>query len=74
MHVRVCVDCGEEYRPQITACADCGGRLEDRDDDGASGSSAGPADGETEEDGSPETDFTETVRELTPSGSSAPNS
>jgi hypothetical protein len=34
MHVRVCVDCGEEYRPEITACADCGGQLEDRHDDG----------------------------------------
>ena len=34
MHVRVCVECGEEYRPEITACADCGGRLEDRHDDG----------------------------------------
>lgn len=34
MHVRVCVECGEEYRPEIAACADCGGRLEDRHDDG----------------------------------------
>ena len=34
MHVRVCVECGEEYRPEIAACADCGGRLEDRQDDG----------------------------------------
>jgi len=34
MHVRVCVECGEEYRPEIVACADCGGRLEDRHDDG----------------------------------------
>jgi predicted amidophosphoribosyltransferase len=32
MHVRVCVECGEEYRPEITVCADCGGRLEDRTD------------------------------------------
>jgi hypothetical protein len=30
MHVRVCVDCGEEYRPEILVCADCGGALEDR--------------------------------------------
>ncbi len=30
MHVRVCVDCGEEYRPEIAQCADCGGDLEDR--------------------------------------------
>ena len=34
MHVRVCVECGEEYRPEIMACADCGGQLEDRHDDG----------------------------------------
>ena len=30
MHVRVCRDCGEEYRPEIASCADCGGTLEDR--------------------------------------------
>ena len=30
MHVRVCTDCGEEYRPDILICADCGGALEDR--------------------------------------------
>ncbi len=30
MHVRVCRDCGEEYRPEIVSCADCGGKLEDR--------------------------------------------
>jgi hypothetical protein len=28
-HVRVCKDCGEEYRPGIARCADCGGELED---------------------------------------------
>jgi hypothetical protein len=33
MHVRVCVECGEEYRPGIETCADCGGRLEDRPGD-----------------------------------------
>jgi predicted amidophosphoribosyltransferase len=32
MHVRVCVECGEEYRPEITVCADCGGALRDTDD------------------------------------------
>ena len=32
--MRICVDCGEEYRPEIAVCADCGGRLEDRTDDG----------------------------------------
>jgi hypothetical protein len=35
MHVRVCVECGEEYRPEIAVCADCGGALEDRHDDAA---------------------------------------
>lgn len=35
-HVRVCRDCGEEYRPEIVACADCGGDLEDvYEDEGA---------------------------------------
>jgi hypothetical protein len=29
MHVRVCRDCGEEYRPDVVRCADCGGELED---------------------------------------------
>ena len=30
VHVRVCRDCGEEYRPDVDRCADCGGELEDR--------------------------------------------
>jgi len=30
VHVRVCRDCGEEYRPGVVRCADCGGELEDR--------------------------------------------
>jgi predicted amidophosphoribosyltransferase len=29
IHVRVCRECGEEYRPDIATCADCGGELED---------------------------------------------
>jgi uncharacterized OB-fold protein len=29
VHVRVCRDCGEEYRPEVVRCADCGGDLED---------------------------------------------
>jgi uncharacterized OB-fold protein len=35
-YVRVCRDCGEQYRPGVAVCADCGGALEDRplDDDG----------------------------------------
>ncbi len=34
MHVRVCVDCGEEYRPEVARCADCGGELDNRHDEG----------------------------------------
>jgi hypothetical protein len=30
VHVRVCRDCGEEYRKTAVRCADCGGELEDR--------------------------------------------
>jgi hypothetical protein len=30
IHVRVCRDCGEEYRKEAVVCADCGGPLEDR--------------------------------------------
>jgi hypothetical protein len=35
-HVRVCRECGEEYRPVVDRCADCGGELEDvYEDEGA---------------------------------------
>jgi Double zinc ribbon len=34
-HVRVCRECGEEYRPDIVRCADCGGELEDVYEDAA---------------------------------------
>src|SRR5262245_18264083 len=35
MHVRVCPECEEEYRPDIAVCADCGATLVDRwEDDG----------------------------------------
>jgi hypothetical protein len=59
MHVRVCVECGEEYRPEIAACADCGGRLEDRHDDGDRTvlPAAEPADTGPE----PDAEFTESV-------------
>lgn len=30
MHVRVCRECGEEFRPGVALCSDCGGELEDR--------------------------------------------
>ena len=59
MHVRVCVECGEEYRPEITACADCGGRLEDRHDD--VDRSAVPATEPPEMGPEPDAEFTETI-------------
>jgi hypothetical protein len=30
MNVRVCPECGEEFRPEIVNCSDCGALLEDR--------------------------------------------
>ena len=42
-HVRVCRECGEEYRPEIVRCADCGGELEDRYDGEGEESLAHPA-------------------------------
>lgn len=33
MHVRRCRACGEEYRPEIATCVECGGPLEDVDDE-----------------------------------------
>ncbi len=30
--MRVCRECGEEFRPEAVVCSDCGGALEDRDD------------------------------------------
>lgn len=30
MHVRVCPECGEEFRPEIVHCSDCGALLVDR--------------------------------------------
>ena len=42
MHVRVCRDCGEQYRPEIARCSDCGGELADRyEDAGGSAVEAG---------------------------------
>ena len=29
-HVRICPDCGEEFRPEIVRCSDCGATLVDR--------------------------------------------
>jgi ribosomal protein L32 len=47
VHVRVCRDCGEEYRPGVVRCADCGGELEDRFDGEAE--SATPVSGRRDE-------------------------
>jgi hypothetical protein len=33
MHVRVCRECDEEYRPDISVCADCGAELVDHYED-----------------------------------------
>jgi hypothetical protein len=30
MHTRYCVNCEQEFRPEILRCSDCGGDLEDR--------------------------------------------
>lgn len=60
MHVRVCVECGEEYRPEIVVCVDCGGQLEDRHDDGDRTvvlPAAEPADTSPQ----PDAEFTESV-------------
>jgi hypothetical protein len=52
VHVRVCRECGEEYRPDIALCADCGGDLVDRYEDehgrpiGLTADEPGPAEAE----------------------------
>jgi DNA-directed RNA polymerase subunit RPC12/RpoP len=49
MLVRVCPECGEEFRPEIVACSDCGATLEDRfdeqDDPAVTAGMPGGADG-----------------------------
>jgi hypothetical protein len=52
--VKVCRDCGEEYRPEIERCADCGGELVAGDlaEDGHPRSRSGP-DAEAEDDRPP---------------------
>jgi hypothetical protein len=42
MHVRYCVSCEEEFRPEIVRCSDCGGDLEDRYEE-ENGEGRGPA-------------------------------
>ena len=50
VHVRVCVDCNEEYRPEVARCADCGGDLQDRHDDEGSGEASTLAHADTDFD------------------------
>jgi predicted amidophosphoribosyltransferase len=39
MHIRYCVTCEQEFRPEILRCSDCGGDLEDRyEEDAGEGS------------------------------------
>lgn len=42
MNYRVCRDCGEEFRPEIARCSDCGGELSEVYEEG-SGPVASPA-------------------------------
>jgi hypothetical protein len=45
VHTRYCTNCGEEFRPEILRCSDCGGELEDRyEDEDAEGEPSVPAD------------------------------
>jgi ribosomal protein L32 len=46
-HVRVCRECGEEYRPHVVRCADCGGELEDHYEGEGEAKLAHPAPEET---------------------------
>jgi len=41
MHVRYCVNCEQEFRPEILRCSDCGGDLEDRYEDEDAGLARG---------------------------------
>ena len=43
MHVRVCPECGEEFRPEIARCSDCGAALQDRWEDEGAGQPSAPA-------------------------------
>ena len=44
MRVRVCAECGEEFRPDVVQCSDCGGPLVDQwDGDAEEGEGAEPS-------------------------------
>jgi len=57
VHVRVCPECGEEFRPEIVLCSDCGATLVDRwdEDEGASSSAAPPPTAEPHREEAPGT-------------------
>ena len=57
MIVKVCLDCGEEYRPDILTCADCGGELEPRDDEARASWSAPGGEPRGEPDDRPPGDY-----------------
>jgi len=48
MHVRVCPECGEEFRPEIVTCSDCGATLVDEwEGEGGAGETDAPPPRET---------------------------
>src|SRR4029079_9217687 len=50
MHVRICPECDEEYRPEIVTCVDCGATLEDRYENEDDEEREGPAGHESRDD------------------------
>jgi hypothetical protein len=56
VHVRVCPECDEEFRPEIVRCSDCGATLVDRwDEEGASSNPAPPSTAEPRAEEAPGT-------------------
>jgi predicted amidophosphoribosyltransferase len=49
-HIRTCPDCGEEFRPEIVRCSDCGAELVDSHDDLPRHETAEPPEPEAEGD------------------------
>jgi hypothetical protein len=68
MHVRVCVECGEEYRPEIAVCADCGGALEDRHEGGSGVEAAAPGRGRGAAQDGDDEGFTDSVQRADTAG------
>jgi predicted RNA-binding Zn-ribbon protein involved in translation (DUF1610 family) len=56
LHVRVCPDCGEEFRPDIVRCSDCGALLVDRHVPEGSGSALPAGDDAQSDDPAPDAD------------------